>query len=261
MSTRSISRASIILLVSAVSFLAGCEILEDSPGTDSSSRNRGSFQQPNPQPQRVLVGYNAVLEITRFACHDGEEDDYVWSSGQDEITFIYTILETDQNGWAVRSSSIGWGPFDIHAGEIYNSQYFDDPKLSQIPLGHGLLVTLSIVEIEDYSKAQRTIGTINKYARYVQIANMFNPEPYSKTAIEIVGDILYYSEIALDFISWADGDDVLADQVDVGHPNAVHSTLLSGGQLGNGWIFTGRNNTDDFKYEVSYVVHLQPIYR
>jgi hypothetical protein len=206
------------------------------------------------------VGYNATLEITGLICHDGEEDDYVVSSGEDEITFVYTIIETDGYGKAVRSSTYGWGPYDVRAGDGYDTRYFEDISLSRLPVGHGVVVTLSIVEIEDYSKAQKMLGTINKYRRYVEMANTFNPEPYSKTAIEIVGDVLYYSKFGLDFVAWADDNDVLADQVDVGTPDLVQSALLGSRQLGNGWVFSGSNNTDHYEYEVSYVVHLQPIY-
>jgi len=250
-----------LLLASGMLLLSGCDILEYLFEEESPSSNPDNSQPPNPQPQPVLVGYNATLEIADFTCYNGEEDDYVTSSGQDEITFIYTILETDQNGWTVRSNYHGWGPYDIFAGEAYNSQYFESLSLSQIPLDHGLVITLNIVEIEDYSEAQSTIDSINEYAEYVKLANTFNPEPYSKTAIEIVGDILYYSGIGLDIVDWADDDDLLADQVDVGNPNLVYSTLLGGGQLYNGWVFSGTNNTDNFEYGVNYIVHLTPIYQ
>lgn len=272
MKTRpSVFGAVAVLMLVAIFFLGGCDVLEGLIEGDSRSGQQ-AYDQPQPtQPQPtkrqpVLVEYNATLEITQFTCHDGEEDDYTTSSGEDEITFVYTILETDRTGWAVRSSSHGWGPYDVHAGESYGSQYFKNLTLSQVPLGHGLVVTLSIVEIEDYSEAQGVMDTINKYAFYVDLANTFNPEPYSKTAIEIAGDILYYAGKALDIVDWADDDDLLADHVDVGDPSLVHSTLLGGGQLYNDWTFYGENESipfypDYFEYEVSYVVHLQPIYR
>lgn len=251
----------LLLVVVAVLALTGCEVLEESLEEDSQSRDQRYEQPPAQQPQPVLVGYNATLEITQFTCLDGEEDDFVTSSGEDEITLLYSIVQTDQNGWAVRASNHGWGPYDIHAGERYDSRYFKELTLSEIPLGYGLVVPLSIVEIEDYSEAQDTMDTINEYASYVEFANMFNPEPYSRSAIEITGKVLYYAGIGLDIVDWADDDDVLADNVDVGNPNLVHSTLASGGQLYNGWNFSGENNLDHFEYEISYVVHLQPIYR
>jgi len=254
-------RAVALLMVVAMFALAGCEVLEEILEEDTQPRDQGYERPPPQQPQPVLVGYNATLEITQFTCYDGEEDDFVTSSGEDEITFLYTILQTDQNGWAVRSSSHGWGPYNVYAGESYDSRYFERLTLPQIPLGHGLVVILSIVEIEDYSEAQDTMDTINEYASYVEFANMFNPEPYSKTAIEIAGQILYYAGIGLDIVDWADDDDILAEQVDVGDPNLVYSTLVSGGQLYNGWNFSGENNLDYYEYEVGYVVHLQPIYR
>lgn len=261
MSRNILSRVNGILLVLTAFFLSGCDVLEYLFESDSSSYDPGSSEPINPEPQPVLAGYNAIFEITGFTCYNGEEDDYITSTGQDEITFIYTIIQTDQYGNAVVSSSSGWGPYDIVAGDSYDSQYFEDLTISQIPVGHGVITIVTIVEIEDYSEAQSVMDKINSVADYVEMANVFNPEPYSKAGIEILGEVLYYSGIALDVIDWADDDDLLADQVDVGDPNLVYSTLLGGGYLYNGWVFSGENNTDYFEYEVNYLVHLQPIYR
>lgn len=250
-----------LLLVICLS-LSGCNLLDDLLGSSSKkeappNNPSNNYIQPTPYP----VAYNAVLEITRFACHNAEEDDYVTSSGQDEITFIYTIIETDRNGYAVHSASKGWGPFDIYRGDDYDTRYFDDLRINNIPAGHGVLITLSIVDIEDYTKAQNMMDTINRYANYVSYANMLNPEPYSKTAIEITHKILKYSGYALDIIDWADDDDTLADHIDVGEPNQVYNTLVGNGYLHNGWVFSGTINWDDFEYEVAYIVHLEPVFQ
>lgn len=262
MKSQSAARGIGLVFLVLFSFInAGCEVIEAILDDSSPSSKPRSNLPANPQPQPVLVGYNATYEITRLACYDGEEDDYITSSGQDEITFIYSITETDQYGRAVRSSSLGWGPYDMVAGDNYGTKYFEDLTLTQIPVGHGLITTVTITEIEDYSKAQRVMGKINKYARYVEFANTFNPEPNSKTGIEIVGRALYYAGVALDIVDWADDDDTLGDHVDVGDANLVTSTLVNGGYLHNGWVFSGSNNTDHYEYEVNFIVHLKPIYR
>ncbi len=265
--------AGLLLLALAALCLVGCDVLEElfAESTPTSQTRKAN---PNNRPiitattQPRPVGYHAVLEITELTCVNGEEDDFNVSSGSDEINFVFSLIETDASGYAVRSASFAWGPYSMSRGDSYNTNYFEDLKLSQIPKGHGVLIVLSIVEGDDYSKEQKIMDRINKYARYVEYANMFNPEPYSKTAIEIAGKVLDYLDIGLDIVDWADDNDTLADKVDVGSPDQVYNTLLGGGYLYNNWIFTGNNGyvilgidyTDYFEYHVGYVVHLEPIY-
>ncbi len=238
--------------------ITGCEVLEIIQPTPT---RRPASDSHTYQPQPQLVGYHATLAITGMGCRDGEEDDTIFSTGSDELAFIYTLLQTDAYGRGMRVANHGWGPYAVVAGEWYDERYFPNLQLPNIPLGHGLVIGLSLVEVEDYSDAQRTMDTINEYATYVELANMANPEPYSHSAIEIAGQALYYAGVALDVVDWADDDDTLADHIDVGDPNLVHNALLSNSFLHNGWVFSGVNNGDHFEYEVNYAVHLQPIYR
>jgi hypothetical protein len=241
---------------------------EPTPANRQVERQVEPVSGPTITPRPLPVKYNAILEITELTCFDGEEDDYNVSSGQDEISFIYTLIETNESGYAVRSSSYAWGVFEVVRGDSYDTSYFEDIKIPKIPIGHGLLIVLSIVEVDDYSKAQKMMDNINEFAGYVEFANMFNPEPYSKTGIEIAGKVIDYLDIALDIVDWADGNDTLADKVDIGEGGTVARLVRDGGYLYNTWVFSGNNGyvvvgidyTDYYEYRVSYTVHLEPIY-
>ncbi len=253
--------------------LSACEALgdvieyvigDDSGGGDNPVYPSDGNNPPAEAPKTAYItGYDATMEISQFICHDAEEDDYVTSSGQDEIVFIYSLVETDESGWVVRAATYAWGPFDVYAGDAYNANYFTQLQLTGIPVGHGLMSLFNVTDIEDYSEAQSYMNKINEYMRYIKIANMFNPEPQSKAAIEIVSDILYYSGKTLDVVDWLDDDDTLFDHIDMGNYNQIYPTLQSGGNLFNSWNFYGTNNTDNFNYDMAYTVYLYPevVYR
>ncbi len=105
-----------------------------------------------------------TMQITRLQAVDLEET----VTRRDELMMAYSLTSFDAAGKAEAVSNGSWGIVEAKTGQVFPEKEFQSIQIP-LPKNGKVVVTLALVEVDDYAKAQKTLATIRKYHDFIKI--------------------------------------------------------------------------------------------
>ncbi|MDQ1085714.1 hypothetical protein [Siphonobacter sp. SORGH_AS_1065] len=113
---------------------------------------------------------------------------------QDELMLAYTLSVLDENNHLINTQNGAWGVQRTKKGD----QFTAFPGLSiEVPPKSRVVATVVLMEIDDYSKAQKLVTDIRKYTGYagaaaslLQVTELTNPVGYFLLSLQAAGLVL-----------------------------------------------------------------------
>lgn len=170
------------LLFFLVAVLAGCQTAKIAPPP---ARNRELVLMP-----AELTAISIQEKLTRY----------------DELMLAYSVSVLNEKNELISTAHMAWGVQKARKGDRFD--VFQPVKV-EVPPGARMVATAVLMEIEDYSKAQKLVGQIRKYtgmagsaAALLEVGELTNPIGYLVMSLQAAG-------IALDHSDKLDANDVL----------------------------------------------------
>lgn len=264
-----IHRIGAVLLIMAMFFLSGCDILEYLFEDDSNSYDQGPSQANTPQliERPSPIGYRVTLSISELSIYNGEEDDWPTSTGDDEIVLQYYMIENNPGKDQLKRGFQIWGWYTVHAGETYGRNAFDTISID-IPLNSGVVTGVQLVEIDDFDYEQDLMHLAKEYD-LLGFAAAFNvPVEWkgidltSKNARWVIYNIgIPLADTSADVYEFFDSNDLLGQEQAFATSNQLAQTASGqASPLWIQWVFEDTHNTDFYSYVVGQNIDVSYIY-
>ncbi|PMD94680.1 hypothetical protein BWI97_16060 [Siphonobacter sp. BAB-5405] len=124
----------------------------------------------------------------------------------DEVMLAYSLSVLDENNQLTSTQNGIWGVQRVQKDDQFTN--FQGLSLS-VPPKSKVVATVVLMEIDDYSRAQKFVGEIRKYtgvagavAGFFQVTELTNPVGYFLLSLQAAGLVLNQSR-------WIDPDDLL----------------------------------------------------
>jgi hypothetical protein len=155
---------------------------------------------------KVYHQHETKLDIERLTAMDLEEDDYLLSTGQDEIELYYTLAALDENNRVVGIQRKHYGPQDFSYRGQSRSGYW--PVDVTVPPKGKLYLSVHIIENDDYFQTKQYIDdaqTIVDVAEFVA-KNSRKGKAAART-LRLISRRLHWLGIAVTVIDLIDTND------------------------------------------------------
>ncbi len=167
---------------------------------------------------------------------------------QDELMLAYSLSVLDDNNQLINTQNGAWGVQRTKKGDQFNTF----PGLSiEVPPRCRVVATTVLMEIDDYSKAQKLVNDIRKYTGYagaaaslLQVTELTNPVGYFLVSLQAAGLVLNNS-------NRIDPDDLLGSfsrtytHEEVQNMNTVQTIPLK---------FSADGRFDSYEYQLSFQI-------
>lgn len=194
-------------------------------------------------PVSAKIGSKSVTAINL------EEDDYFFSTGNDEIHYQYTFAAMDANGNVVGRPVSGYEYMEFNRRG--QTKYTYGGGDFRIPQGGSLFISVSLTEDDDYSNIIDMIDTGQEIAEMVEKARGSKNNKIrinSRYAIKM-SRALNWLSIAFTVVDYFDTNDKLMVVCGVMDKKEL-KRFISKGETELKLRSSGRNNGDNFSYQV-----------
>ena len=204
--------------------------------------------------------FRVWFQVTDLHQIDGAEDCCVTSSGSDEVYVLYAMSHLTADDRLAGTTTGGWGPYDMEAGDRYDGDYFD-PLMLDIPAnGQGIMVYLAVYESEDPGVAADIVEAAGLVAGVGGIAGLAiaASNPATATALGVFAAAAFIADVVVTYGS----DDLVIIDVSNHHDNGdLRDLAETHNSQWHRWNGSGTNFLDDYEYEVEYTLWVNAGYR
>ncbi len=167
---------------------------------------------------------------------------------QDELMLAYSLSVLNENNQLINTQNGAWGVQRTKKGDQFNA--FQGLSI-EVPPRCRVVATTVLMEIDDYSKAQKLVNDIRKYTGYagaaaslLQVTELTNPVGYFLVSLQAAGLVLNNS-------NRIDPDDLLGSfsrtytYEEVQNMKLVQTIPLK---------FSADGRFDNYEYEVNFQI-------
>lgn len=216
------------------------------------SKSTNQITQPKVRySQKLATKKVLILTINNIDVYDGEEDDYLLSTGGDEILLAFNVIILDNRLNIISTSSDCFYREGVQKGMRYIVN-----QTIEVPIDYynnaGIFITL--LEVDNNSRAREFLSQTKHALGVVRTsASLLGATASDLSGLRMLSRTLGYAGIALSLVDFLDEDDLLGEKMEFYQTKEIQFGINRSDAL----LAVGNHNYDEYRFVVNYSVRTE----